>query len=172
MKISDIKQFHSEHKPIKLDQDKPLKEAIDVMAAECKGAVVVTEKGHYKGLVTERTVLHDVLAKGRDINSIKLIDIVRKDAPTALEGDDALDKLEVLNKSEYRHMAVLDKDNNFVGMLSQGDFAAITLSDSLRNTAEITKVEMSRKYQPVLIATAAIIYGIIVTVYAFARTCG
>ena len=82
-----------------------------------------------------------------------------------------MEKLELLNSSEFRHMTVLDDKNEFVGMLSQGDFAAWTWPKALKQATEMTKAGVSENYQPVFITAALLIYGVGITIYAFAKAC-
>jgi CBS domain-containing protein len=167
MRVADIREFQEKHRmPLSVDVSTPLPEAIRQMADHDYGAIVATRDNRYAGLFTERMLLRDLIANNIALDRLRLGDVIREDAPVAGLEDDALEKVEALNTSPYHHMAVVDEGRHFIGLLSQSDFASLTVGQAMTHAAESAKRGIARAYQPFLIAAGIVIYTLFILALA------
>jgi signal-transduction protein with cAMP-binding, CBS, and nucleotidyltransferase domain len=94
--------------------------AVQNMYTENVGALLVTEKGEYVGIVTKADWMHKVLEKDGDPNGIKVSSIMTSPI-ISLDKDESLTEASKLMKeNKCRHIAVTD-DGEIIGMLSIKD---------------------------------------------------
>ena len=90
------------------------------MYTENVGALLVTEKGEYVGIVTKADWMHKVLEKDGDTNGIKVSSIMTTPI-ISLDKDEPLTKASKLMKeNKCRHITVTD-NGEIIGMLSIKD---------------------------------------------------
>jgi CBS domain-containing protein len=88
------------------------------------GAVVVCNADkRLQGVVTDRDIVVEVLAAGRDAASTKAADILAGRETVTIGADDGLDEaVQTMSQYAVRRLPVIDGDR-VVGMLSQADIA-------------------------------------------------
>ncbi|MFG3203709.1 CBS domain-containing protein [Streptomyces sp. NPDC048192] len=101
------------------------------MRDEDIGAVVVTEEGHPRGLVTDRDLTVRILAEGGDISGVRVQDACSTDLVT-LKPDDPVDRAaQLMREKAVRRLPVVDPDRDcVVGIVSLGDLAVERDTDS------------------------------------------
>lgn len=168
MKIQDIPEFREKDFILSLPQKALLTDAVDQMVDHKCGSVVVTRDGTRKivGIVTERDLMTKVIHNGLDYKSLKLEDIMTGNVKTARLDDSIFDSMKIMATGNFRHLPVVDEQDNIVGMLSQSDFATYTWEDVFKRLKEQTTFTLSTSYQPFLITLAVIIYTLII-LFAF-----
>ncbi len=129
MKISEIPEYRDRKKVLTCGENIALTTAAKKMSDAGYGAVVVVKAGKVAGIVTERDLLNKVVAAGKDYKKMKVKDVMTKDVNVAHEDDSITDSLRRMSQGRYRHMPVVDEKDKLIGMVSQGDFVAITWSD-------------------------------------------
>ncbi|MCS7312406.1 MAG: CBS domain-containing protein [Acidobacteria bacterium] len=96
-------------------------EASRLMAEHQVGALpVVNEYGQLIGIVTERDVLYQVVARDRDPRQTSVADIMTRDVEVVDLDDSSLQALYKMSVRRCRHLPVVH-DNQVVGMLSIKD---------------------------------------------------
>lgn len=86
------------------------------------GAILVTEDGHLKGLVTDRDIVVRAVADGRDPSQVEVREICSADVE-ALRPDDDVDRaVQLMRERHVRRMPVVEGDRP-VGIVSIGDLA-------------------------------------------------
>lgn len=159
MKVKDIKEFQDTKKPLlAFDKDTPVLDAVRKMGAKNYGAVAVLDNGKYAGIFTERILLKNIIGHEKDIQSLSLADVMLDSVPVARLEEDAQDVMNRLDSDPYRHMPIVDDDQNFVGMLSDRDFAVYTWPEAISRAAESTQIGVMSAYQPFFIIGAGILY--------------
>lgn len=159
MRISDIPEFKDKTEVSTFSPDTPLAEAVDHMATNNFGAVLILEDKKLKGIFTERDLLRRVAAKRVDIEKAKISDVMTSKLKTAHIDDKVHDCLRRMSQGRFRHMPVVDEQGNLKGMLSQGDFVAFTMSDILARASMSAKAATNAgKSTPISIIFAMIIY--------------
>jgi CBS domain-containing protein len=88
------------------------------------GAVVVCNADkRLQGVVTDRDIVVEVLAAGRDVTSTSAADILSGRETVTIGADDGLDEaVQTMSQHAVRRLPVIDGDR-VVGMLSQADIA-------------------------------------------------
>lgn len=96
-------------------------EAAEIMAEANIAAVVVTD-GNDKliGIVTERDLTRQVVAKGQVSSQVMIGDIMTKNPDTLAPDDSAIDALKLMQTRRYRHLPVV-VDDKCIGMVSVRD---------------------------------------------------
>ena len=86
------------------------------------GAIPVIKKDELKGLLTDRDIVVEVVAEGKDPDDVKVEDIATKDL-TTLEPDASIDDaLRTMRENKVRRLPVVEDDKP-VGIVSLGDLA-------------------------------------------------
>jgi CBS domain-containing protein len=93
------------------------------MADRHIGAILVGQGRRLQGIFTERDVLTRVVARGLDPDTTTLATVMTPDPDTVGPDDLALEVLERLRASGYRHLPVVD-DGKVVGIVSIRDLYA------------------------------------------------
>lgn len=93
------------------------------MAERHIGAILVGQGRRLQGIFTERDVLTRVVARGLDADTTTLATVMTPDPDTVGPDDLALEVLERLRASGYRHLPVVD-DGKVVGIVSIRDLYA------------------------------------------------
>ena len=100
-----------------------VRDAARNMAERHIGAVLVGTDGRLEGIFTERDALTRVVAKGLDPDSTRLEQVMTPNPDTVGPEDIALNVLERMRASGYRHLPVLH-DGGVVGIVSIRDLYA------------------------------------------------
>jgi CBS domain-containing protein len=114
-------------------------EAAKVMAREDVGPIPIVEEGRLVGIVTDRDIVVQVVAAGRDVNSTTVGDIASRDLVTVSPGADLDDALTLLAKRQVRRLPVVEGDR-LVGIVAQADIARLGKD---KKTGEVVE-EISR----------------------------
>ncbi|MCO5575304.1 hypothetical protein L7F22_029104 [Adiantum nelumboides] len=129
MKIIDIPKFKDKSQLLLLDKETTLHEAAKKMKELNYGAVIVTNQRNLCGIFTERDLLMKVAAEGREIKNLKLADVMTVNIKTAHVDDSVYDLMRRMSQGRFRHLPIVDKNGRISGMISQGDFVALTCYD-------------------------------------------
>ncbi len=161
MKISDIPEFHDKNEVLTFEETQPVCDAVDAMALNNYGAVLITNKGKLSGIFTERDLLRKIAACRLDLTNLKLKDVMTANPKTANINDSVTDCMRRMSQGRFRHMPVVDDKGKIIGLLSQGDFVAFTLSDVMARLGTATKAGIEEgRSTPFAIAAAILVYTI------------
>ncbi|MDH4163866.1 MAG: CBS domain-containing protein [Nitrospirota bacterium] len=107
--------------------DQTLLDAAKQMA-ECKiGALLVMEKGHLAGIITERDVVK-VLANEKDCRTVNIKDVMTTNLLVSKSGDDLDYVMAVMIQNNIRHLPVVE-ESGLVGMLSMRDVVRVLVKN-------------------------------------------
>lgn len=96
-------------------------DAIKIMTEKNIGALLVMTGHNLDGIISERDYLNKVIVKGRASKDTPVSDIMSVNVITA-SGLDTVDKcMAVMTEHKFRHLPVVDEENNVIGVLSIGD---------------------------------------------------
>jgi CBS domain-containing protein len=111
------------------------------MAEKNIGAVpVLSDDGKLIGIFSERDILKRVVAKGLNPAEVKVDDVMTRELMLALEEESYEECLAKMKKAGVRHLPVVDKENNLLGVVSIRDLMDISLDDKME------KIEMLHAY--------------------------
>lgn len=162
MRISDMAEFKDKAQVMTFTPDTSVHEAIDAMAEKNYGAVVVLDGTKVAGIFTERDLLRRVAAGRMDIEATKISDVMTSNVRTAKIDDKVSDSLRRMSQGRFRHMPVIDDEGKLMGMLSQGDFVAFTMSDAIYRASITAKAGIYEgNSTPFSLLAAILIYTLV-----------
>lgn len=105
---------------ISIDPDRPVVDALIIMAEYKIGALVVLKNNKLVGIISERDYAREIILKGRSSKTTNIAEIMTKKV-LSLSPTDSFEKgLEIMTDNKIRHLPVI-KDDQILGILSQGD---------------------------------------------------
>lgn len=121
-----------------IDEDSTVAEAAKLLAEEDAGAVPIcgTDR-RLKGVLTDRDIVVQVIAEGRDPSTVKASELGQGDGETVTIGaDDSIDDvLRTMSEHQVRRLPVIDGDQ-LVGIIAQADVAQNADSSDVGETVE------------------------------------
>jgi signal-transduction protein with cAMP-binding, CBS, and nucleotidyltransferase domain len=110
----------------------------DVLVVEDRGGRLTPV-----GLVTDRDLVVDVLARGRDPSQVRAVDIMCAELETVADSELIYDAIWHMRKRQILRLPVVDAHGALVGVLTADDVAEFLAS-------ELTEVARLRKRNPAL----------------------
>jgi len=123
--------------PVTFHPDTPVNELAKTMRERSIASVVLVKEGKPVGIVTERDLVHRVLADGRDPSKLRAGEICSKPVVAVSVYCDVEDAVDTMNDYKIRRLVVVDPDDKVAGILTTDD-----LGFRLRNMSE----ELAMKY--------------------------
>lgn len=108
--------------PVSLDVHASAAEAARRMREVDTGAVLVTQDGHLKGLLTDRDIVVRAIADGRDPSQVEVREICSADVEAVGPDDDVDRVIRLMRERHVRRVPVVEGDRP-VGIVSIGDLA-------------------------------------------------
>ncbi|MEM0898629.1 MAG: CBS domain-containing protein [Pseudomonadota bacterium] len=162
MRIIDRIEYRSKPKPLTMDADDTVADAVAAMSSKNYGSVVITDgKGGIAGLVTERDVMKRLVNEQRDPKKTKLSDIMTTQVKTANEDDDVRDWLRVMSNERFRRLPVVDGNGRLIAMMTQGDFVSYTWPELLDQITDKAAETVGNRYQLFLIGGGVLLYSLV-----------
>jgi len=109
--------------------------------------VVVEEKNGRRipvGILTDRDLVVEILAKEVDMNSLTVGDLMIEDLVTAREGDGLYETIQRMRAKGVRRVPVVDTHGSLVGIVSVDDLLDL-LADELTALARLVSREQARE---------------------------
>jgi len=114
--------------------------AAQLMKKEDVGPVPVIESQHNNkliGIVTDRDLVVNVVAEGRDPKTTRIEDVMTRN-PVTCRAEDGLQKvLKAMEEHQVRRIPVVDSSDRILGIIAQADVA--TRVGEPMKTAEVVK---------------------------------
>jgi CBS domain-containing protein len=101
-------------------------EALNIMADQNIGSVMVLEEGHYLGIVTERDYSRKVVLKGKSSTDTLVTEIMSSDLPRVTANDSIDYCMQLMSDKNIRYLPVFD-ENQVTGILSINDVVKETI---------------------------------------------
>lgn len=162
MKIKDQLGFVTKGKPINLSPENYVSDALKIMCDRNIGSIVITNTDRkVVGIVTERDMVIRVLGKGINPNNTKLAEIMSAKIRVANENDQLIDWLRVMSNNRFRHLPIVDENDQLISMMSQGDFVAYTWPDLNEKLKRDLKGRLGWSLQVCLILFAIVTLSLI-----------
>jgi CBS domain-containing protein len=100
-----------------------VRSAAEVMERENVGSLpVVEDNGMLMGIVTDRDIVVRVVAAGRDVNQVRVSEVLAEHLVPVSPDDELEYAMELMAKNQVRRLPVV-YDSQLVGMLAQADVA-------------------------------------------------
>ncbi len=101
-------------------------EALEIMAEQNIGSVVIMENDRYLGIMTERDYSRKVILKGKNSSDTKVSEIMSTDLPSVKPTDSIEHCMELMTRKNIRYMPVFD-GNKLSGIISMSDVVKETI---------------------------------------------
>ncbi len=101
-----------------LDENKTCMDAIKLMLDKKVWSVVVSRQGLPVGVVTERDIIRRVIAKGRDVEKVKLGEIMSSPLITVPPDEPIGRAMELMARNEIRRVYVVE-EGKIIGRVTQ-----------------------------------------------------
>jgi CBS domain-containing protein len=137
-----VSEFMTPH-PTVVEVTDTLHAVAQTMATQDVGSLVVAENGAVVGIVTDRDLVVQVLARGGDPEQVRVSDICSR-KPVVATPDEPLDQaLQRMAAEQVRRLPVVT-DGRLVGILAQADVAREAKAESTGQMVEEISQEQSR----------------------------
>ena len=124
-KLMDSKEKHETYS---ISATETVYHALEMMAKENIGAVLVTEGERIVGICSERDYARKVILKGHDSRTTQVKEIMTEEMVT-VHPETSLEQCMVLmTKYHVRHLPVVD-DGHLIGLVSIGDVVQSVIAD-------------------------------------------
>ena len=100
--------------------DASVRDAIEKMEAISAGTALVMEGGEVAGIVSERDVIRKVVLLNKDIDKIKVGEIMTTDLTSITQETSLDDCMQLITEKRIRHLPVICS-GNLCGIISIGD---------------------------------------------------
>ena len=87
------------------------------------GSLPVCDGERIQGLVTDRDIVVNVVARGEDSTKVTAADVMTSPIVYVFEDDEVGDAARLMEVKQIRRLVVLDRDKKLVGILALGDIA-------------------------------------------------
>lgn len=102
--------------------------AIEMMATQHVGALLVMEQGVLKGIISERDYARKVILKQRSSHDTPVNDIMTSQPVTVTPDSTVYQCMQIMTEGRFRHLPVV-QGAKVVGMLSIGDLVKAVIQD-------------------------------------------
>lgn len=129
-----------------------LLEAAKLMREYHTGDVVIVEKrnglNYPVGIVTDRDIVIEVIAKEIDGNSLTLGDVMYRELTLAKEHDDIHETIQIMRQKGIRRLPVIDDNGALIGIITLDDLIDL-IAEQLKNLAELIgkQQNLEKKYR-------------------------
>jgi CBS domain-containing protein len=103
-------------------------EALELMAKENIGAVMIMEGDHLVGIFSERDYARKGIIQGRKAKSTPVTEVMTHNVFTVTPSMTMDDCMQLFSDKRIRHLPVIE-DNNVLGMLSIGDIVSAIIKE-------------------------------------------
>ena len=123
--------------PLTVTPEDTVVQAARAMVERRVGAATVVESGKVLGIVTERDVLHKIVADGQDPGKTRVREIMTSPA-LSISLTTTVDEAAALMRDHHiRHLVVLDEHGALIGMLALRYLLYDLMDDMQRNVGDL-----------------------------------
>ncbi len=129
-------------------RDTSILETAQLMRRHHVGDLIVVDEKNDKripvGIVTDRDIVIEVIAKEADINSLTAGDIMGLELVTTREADGVFETIQLMRLKGVRRMPVVDPHGGLVGIVSVDDLVEL-LAEEMNELAKLISREQVRE---------------------------
>jgi CBS domain-containing protein len=130
-------------KPTTITASAPVSEAAKLMASENVGSLPVVEGDELVGIVTDRDLVVQVVARGQDPDRVRVSDVYSEKLFVASPDEPLDEALKRMASEQVRRLPVVS-EGRLVGILAQADVAREAQAESTGQMVEGISKEQSR----------------------------
>ena len=106
---------------ISIEEDAPITEVAKLMKIHDIGSVVVAKNKKAEGIITEKDIIHQIVAKGADASKITAKEIMSRPLKVVRPGTTLEESAKMMRQYSLKRFPVVNEDNELAGMISEGD---------------------------------------------------
>jgi CBS domain-containing protein len=107
-----------------------LRDVARIMKDKDTGVVPVVDGRKIIGLITDRDIVVRGLAEGKNLENASVSELMTKHVRSVREDSSINDALELMSSAEIRRVAVVNSNDELVGIVSLGDISISTDKDN------------------------------------------
>lgn len=111
-----------------IDADASVFEALELMADQNLGALVVTHAGDFVGIMSERDYARKIILMSRMSRDTKVSEIMTPDPVCISPTDTVSNCMQLMTDNRFRHLPVLE-GGRLVGLISIGDVVRAVIDE-------------------------------------------
>ncbi|MDJ0701364.1 MAG: DUF294 nucleotidyltransferase-like domain-containing protein [Woeseiaceae bacterium] len=123
--------------PVTIEHGVTVREAAEKMVAERVSAMLITDRGHLRGIVTDRDIRSRVVAMG--LPSDSPVTSIMTASPITLEAESHAFKAALMMMQNHIHHLPITSGDELIGMVSRSDFMRLETEHPLYLVADIGK---------------------------------
>ena len=107
-----------------------LRDVARIMKDKDTGVVPVVDGRKIIGLITDRDIVVRGLAEGKDLGNATVTELMTKSVRSVRDDASVNEALELMSRAEVRRVAVVNNNDELVGIVSLGDISINTDKDN------------------------------------------
>ncbi|HEY0371453.1 MAG TPA: CBS domain-containing protein [Thermoanaerobaculia bacterium] len=107
-----------------------IRDVARIMKNSDTGVVPVVDGKKIIGLITDRDIVVRGLAEGKNLESVRVNELMTKSIRSVREDASVGEALDLMTNAEIRRVAVVNANDELVGIVSLGDIASQTSQDN------------------------------------------